>query len=116
MAALIPWFFLTVAVVMLVIANVMPWQTIQEYQGLMFRIITGCLLAGWLSDIWRNKDRIRRRLALIILLGYYVWMAATDNIIKFTTKSVAIETAAFLCVMVFALTRSTSEAKANRDK
>lgn len=115
MLSLLPWIFLTITVALMVVANVMSWPALQEYQGLLSRAMITCLLAGWLTDIWRNRENIRRRIALMVLLGYYIWILITDNFIKMTPKSVAVETAGFLCIMVWAITHPHKE-RAGRAK
>lgn len=102
---MVAWACLGLAIVIVVCANVMPYHMTVAHHADMFRAVICLLLAGWLADIWHKRQHIKRRLVLLVMLGYYIWMTATDNVIEMTTRQVAVETGGVLCLIAWLLHR-----------
>lgn len=61
-----------------------PVEMLPEKSSMMFHWIIAGLALGWLSEIWSNREKIKRKMALLIFLGYAVWVAITENNFKFS--------------------------------
>lgn len=89
---LLPWFFLGLAGIIEMVATLMaPGQLTKPVTDQFFRLIIGFMACGWLSDIWTNRDRIKRRFVLMVFVGYYVWTIVTEDWIQCSSAYAVVE-------------------------
>jgi cation transport ATPase len=76
-------------------------QQLFEYPSVFHILIIG-LTIGWLSEIWNNRKRIKRRMALLVFLGYAVWVTVSEANMRFSDTFCRWESVVMICAVLFA--------------
>jgi uncharacterized membrane protein len=81
---MLSWLCLAVVVMVAAGMTLIPVEILQvNYPTLFYVLIIGLTL-GWLCEVWSNRKKIRRKMALLVFLGYAVWVAITEMKFEFS--------------------------------
>ena len=81
---MVSWFCMAFVVIVAAGMALIPIETLSDVYPSIFQILVIGLAVGWLSEIWNDRKRIKRKWALMVFLGYAIWVAITDSTLEFS--------------------------------
>jgi len=73
-----PWICYAATIIIAGVAAYVDTPFIAEHIDSLMQLCLCSVICGWLMEIWSDRKRIKRKLALLIMLGYAVWVMIAD--------------------------------------